>query len=198
MDLFGSATQLSQPQPWFNRRSGTPRLMSIGIHTMLVALALIPWTSGLPVHPKLKETAIVLYSPSDFLSKPLILPGRSGGGGGGGKDHSHAFARRTSTRSSGKQFVSLLNPEPPKNTLRLTDHGTHRRRAQLAHLRSITVLLTLVIPTVWSVRHRRDPTRATASKKKKTAMVSARAMKEWDGPWRQEPAEASPNPAAAA
>ena len=99
MDLFGSATQLSQPQPWFNRRSGTPRLMSIGIHTMLVALALIPWTSGLPVHPKLKETAIVFYSPSDFLSKPLILPGRSGGGGGGGQTSTHAaLARRASTR----------------------------------------------------------------------------------------------------
>src|SRR4051794_24699750 len=114
MDLFGSATQLSQSQPWFNRRFGTPRLMSIGIHGMLVALALIPWTASLPVRTNFKETAIVFYSPSDYLSKPLILPGRSGGGGGGGKHQLTAASRGELPRAAEKQFVPP-DPQPPKN-----------------------------------------------------------------------------------
>ena len=139
MDLFGSATQLSQSQPWFNRRFGTPRLLSIGIHTMLVALALIPWTSGLPVHPKLTETAIVLYSPSDFLSKPLILPGRSGGGGGGGKHQLTPASRGELPRAAEKQFVPP-DPEPPKNPDPALIMEPTVVAPQLAQLRSITVL----------------------------------------------------------
>jgi TonB family protein len=140
MELFGSATQLSQSQPWLNTRFSTPRLMSVGIHVMLVGLALIPWTSGLPLHPKLNETAVLLYTPSDFLSKPLILPGRAGGGGGGGGKHQLTPASRGELpRAADKQFVPP-DPEPPKNPDPALIVEPTVVAPQLAQLRSFTVL----------------------------------------------------------
>src|SRR5262245_2972035 len=84
-DIFKDAIGVSQSESWFSTRSGAPRLASIGIHIGLVGLALVPWRSSLPMRPKINETAIVLYTPSAVLLKPLSLPGRTGGGGGGGK-----------------------------------------------------------------------------------------------------------------
>ena len=139
MELFGSATQLSQAQPWLNSRFGTPRLMSVGIHIVLVGLALIPWTSGLALRPKLNETAVLLYSPSDFLSKPLILPGHSGGGGGGGKHQLTPASRGVLPRAADKQFVPP-DPEPPKNPDPALIVEPTVIAPQLAQLRSITIL----------------------------------------------------------
>jgi periplasmic protein TonB len=139
MELFGSATQLSQSQPWLNRRFSTPRLMSIGIHVMLVGLALIPWTSGLPLHPKLNETAVLLYTPSEFLSKPLVLPGRAGGGGGGGKHQLTPASRGELPRAADKQFVPP-DPEPPKNPDPALIVEPTVVAPQIAQLRSFTVL----------------------------------------------------------
>src|SRR5262245_66075590 len=84
-ELFEAATGVSRAESWFNARSGTPRLLSLGIHAALVGLALIPWTSALPARPRLSETTVVLYSPNDVVFKPVLLPARQGGGGGGGK-----------------------------------------------------------------------------------------------------------------
>src|ERR1700681_905405 len=84
-ELFGMSNQLSQSQQWLTRRFQTPRLISLAIHVAIAGLALIPWTSALPAHPRLVETAVILYTPADIIIKPVLLPNRSGGGGGGGK-----------------------------------------------------------------------------------------------------------------
>jgi periplasmic protein TonB len=137
MELFGSATQLSQSQPWLNTRFGTPRLMSVGIHILLVGLALIPWTSALPLHPSLNETAVLLYTPSEFLSKSLILPGHAGGGGGGGKHQLTPASRGDLPRAAEKQFVPP-DPEPPKNPALIVEPTVVA--PQLAQVRSMTLL----------------------------------------------------------
>jgi protein TonB len=116
-ELFGAATQLSRSQSWFNARFGAPRLISLGIHGALVGLALIPWTSTLQVRPKLSETAIVLYTPSDIIPKRLLLPASArpaGGGGGGGKRQPTPASLGVLPRGADKQLAPP-DPEPPKN-----------------------------------------------------------------------------------
>jgi len=91
----------------------TARLLSISIHMALLTLALIPWTSKLP-QPKLKETAITLFTPSQNLFKPLLLPTRQQGGGGGGKHQFTPASRGVLPRGADKQLAPP-DPEPPKN-----------------------------------------------------------------------------------
>src|SRR5262249_60480702 len=76
-DLFEMATSVSQSPSWFTTRFGAPRLMSVGVHGALIGLALIPWTSALPLHPKLLETAVVLYTPTVIIPNPLPIPAPS-------------------------------------------------------------------------------------------------------------------------
>ena len=108
--LFGAATGVSQSEPWF----GAPRLLSVSIHAVLVALALVPWTAALPARPKLSETTVVLYTPSDMLMKPIPLPARAGGGGGGGKHQPAPASRGVLPRGADKQLAPP-DPEPRKN-----------------------------------------------------------------------------------
>jgi periplasmic protein TonB len=112
--LFGAATQVSQSQKVFTARFGTPRLISVGIHIALAGLALIPWTSTLQVRPKLRETAVMLYTPADISIKPLSLPARMQGGGGGGKRQPTPASRGILPRGADKQLAPP-DPEPPKN-----------------------------------------------------------------------------------
>jgi protein TonB len=94
---------------------GLSRLVSVGFHLALAGLALIPWTPGLPVRPKLKETAIALYIPSDMLvHKPLLLPSRPQGGGGGGNHQLTPASLGVLPRAADKQLVPP-DPEPAKN-----------------------------------------------------------------------------------
>jgi TonB family protein len=113
-EIFDAATQLSQTQPWFNARSGTPRLLSVGIHGALLGLALIPWASRLPLRTAVKETRIVLTLPNDIVTPPISLPDRMQGGGGGGKHEPTPASRGVLPRAADKQFVPP-DPEPPKN-----------------------------------------------------------------------------------
>jgi TonB family protein len=113
--------------------------MSVGIHIVLVGLALIPWTSRMTLRPKLNETAVLLYSPSDFLSKPVILPGHSGGGGGGGKHQLTPASRGVLPRAAEKQFVPP-DPEPPKNPDPALIMEPTVVTPQLAQVRSISIL----------------------------------------------------------
>jgi periplasmic protein TonB len=113
-DLFGSATELSQPVSWFDMRFGTPRLLSVGIHAALVGLALIPWAATLPARPAVKETSIVLNLPENIVSVPVQLPARMQGGGGGGKHELTPASRGVLPRAADKQ-VAPPDPEPPKN-----------------------------------------------------------------------------------
>jgi periplasmic protein TonB len=97
-------------QSWFSR------LISVGIHAALLTLALIPWTASLPISPKLNATSVVLYTPTELVSKRLTLPASSGGGGGGKRQPTPA-SRGTLPRAAEKQLapptVELSkNPDP--------------------------------------------------------------------------------------
>jgi hypothetical protein len=78
-------------------RSIAPQLLSVGIHVILIGLALIPWASTLPPRPKFNETAVALYAATGMVSKILLLPPGTTGGGGGGNAGRHqplvAFCR---------------------------------------------------------------------------------------------------------
>jgi TonB family protein len=112
-DLFGTATQLSQPAS-LDMRFGTPRLLSVAIHAVLVGLALVPWASSLPARPAVKETSIVLTLPDNIVTPPIQLPGRMQGGGGGGKHELTPASRGVLPRAADKQFVPP-SPEPTTN-----------------------------------------------------------------------------------
>jgi len=94
-------------QSWFSR------LISVCIHAALLTLALIPWTSSLPISPKLNATSVVLYTPTELLTKRLTLPAPSGGGGGGKRQPTPA-SRGILPRGADKQLVPP-SVEPPKN-----------------------------------------------------------------------------------
>jgi TonB family protein len=117
----------------------TPRLFSIGIHIALISLALIPWASRLPVLPKLNETAVVLYIPSDPPDHVLLLPGRSGGGGGGGKHALTPASLGPLPRAADKQLAPP-DPEPPKNPSPELIVEPTIVAPQIAQLRAINLL----------------------------------------------------------
>jgi protein TonB len=112
--LFTAATSLSEPTHSF---VAAPRLLSIGIHVLLVSLALVPWTAGPVLRPKLNETTVVLYTPSDLVLKlPLdaARSDRSGGGGGGGKHELTKASLGQLPRAADKQLAPP-DPKPSKN-----------------------------------------------------------------------------------
>lgn len=115
-DLFAAVAGLSDSQSWFSARAGAPRLLSAGIHVALVTVALLPWTSALPPRPRLNETSVALYMPSDLRMKPLLLPARvaASGGGGGGKRQPTPASRGDLPRAADKQLAPP-DPETPKN-----------------------------------------------------------------------------------
>lgn len=119
--------------PWM------PRVMSIGIHLTLVGLALIPWAAKLPALPKMNETQVLLYTPADIITKPLLLPGRSGGGGGGGKHQLTPPSLGQLPRAADKQLVPP-DPEPQKNPNPELVVDPTIVAPQLAQLRSVTLL----------------------------------------------------------
>jgi hypothetical protein len=88
--------------------------LSIAIHIMLVGLALVPWTAAPLPRPRLAETTVLLYTPSNLV---LNLPkdaGKSGGGGGGGKRQPTPASLGRLPRAADKQLAPP-DPEPPKN-----------------------------------------------------------------------------------
>jgi TonB family protein len=96
---------------------GAPGLISVGIHGALVGLALMPWSSTPLPRLKIDETAVVLYTPSDFVDKRLSLPlraVRAEGGGGGGKHQQKPASRGVLPRGADRQLAPP-DPEPPKN-----------------------------------------------------------------------------------
>ena len=109
LELFGTSTIFTS-QRWL----AAPRLLSIGIHVLILIVCLLPWTSTLPARPKLRETRIVLHTPFDVLYAPRPVPGRQEGGGGGGKRQPLPASRGVLPRASDKQFVPP-DPDPPKN-----------------------------------------------------------------------------------
>src|SRR5215467_1917127 len=77
-----TATLVEVEEIWSRQNDGVPRLVSVGVHVLIVILALIPWaTASKPLAPQ--ATNVMLIQPTS-----LVLPmmnDSSGGGGGGGK-----------------------------------------------------------------------------------------------------------------
>src|SRR5579883_3239073 len=90
----------------------TPRIVSVAIHTMIVGVALIPWSSKLTIVPKLNETSVLIYTPPrSALTQPVLAPGRAGGGG---RHQPSPASLGKLPRQADRQFVPP-DPEPPKN-----------------------------------------------------------------------------------
>src|SRR5215475_71960 len=52
---------------WTKPKTGLPRLLSLGIHVLIVGLALVPWATSLPKSRQVNETAVVVYTPQNLL-----------------------------------------------------------------------------------------------------------------------------------
>lgn len=98
---------------WSKPRTGGPGLISIGIHALVVVLALIPWASPPPV-PELTETAVLLAPPDALILNLPPLDDSSGGGGGGGKMQVTPPSLGNIPRAADKQLAPP-DPEPTKN-----------------------------------------------------------------------------------
>ena len=99
---------------WSKPKTGVPRLLSVGIHFVILALAIVPWASSGKQLPKVNETAVMVYMPHNLI---LNLPQKddtSGGGGGGGRKTLTPPSLGKLPKPAEKQFVPP-DPEPPKN-----------------------------------------------------------------------------------
>src|SRR6185295_15957370 len=68
---------------WSKQKTGVPRLLSVFVHVLIVSLVLVPWATSVPKMPKVNETAVVVYTPTNLVL-PLTPDHRDSGGGGGG------------------------------------------------------------------------------------------------------------------
>jgi len=106
-----TAAPVEVEEIWSKPRTGLPRLVSIGVHVVIVVLALIPWATAMKP-PVAQATNVMLIQPTS-----LILPmmnDSSGGGGGGGKHQLTPPSQGRLPKAADKQFVPP-DPEPPKN-----------------------------------------------------------------------------------
>jgi TonB family protein len=87
----------------------------------------------------MNQTTVLLYTPADIVTKPLLLPGRSGGGGGGGKHQLTPPSLGPLPRAADKQLVPP-DPEPPKNLNPELVVDSTIVAPQLAQLRSAPLL----------------------------------------------------------
>lgn len=99
---------------WSKPRTGMPRLISVGVHVLIVGLALVPWATSVPSTAKVNETAVLVYTPQNLLLPVTPDQQKSGGGGGGGKKTLTPPSKGRLPRAADKQFVPP-DPEPPKN-----------------------------------------------------------------------------------
>jgi protein TonB len=113
--MFETSTQLSDVGVRFGSRQRAPGLLSLGIHTALLGLALIPWASPVRDRFPSKITAVTLLLPDQPAIRRLTAPPRrEQGGGGGGKQESTPASIGVLPRAADKQ---LAPPDvaPPKN-----------------------------------------------------------------------------------
>ena len=105
-----TATPVEVPEMWSKHRARVPRLLSVLVHGMMVALALIPLGPPPKRLPK-GVINIALYAP-----RRLVLPAsdESSGGGGGGKHKLTPPSLGKLPRAADKQLAPP-DPEPAKN-----------------------------------------------------------------------------------
>jgi protein TonB len=99
---------------WSKPKTGLPRLLSLGVHVLIVGLALVPWVSGLPKKRQVNETAVVVYTPQNLVLPLTPNEDKSGGGGGGGRKTLTPPSLGKLPKAADKQIVPP-DPEPPKN-----------------------------------------------------------------------------------
>jgi protein TonB len=99
---------------WSKEKKGLPRLISVGVHVAVLALALVPWATSVPKVPDLTETAVMVYTPLNMVLPVMPNKGDSGGGGGGGRKTLTPPSLGRLPRAADKQLVPP-DPEPPKN-----------------------------------------------------------------------------------
>lgn len=98
---------------WSKPKTGGPKLVSVGVHVLVVVLALVPWAASVPKTQPVTETAVMVYTPLNLIL-PLTLKDDSGGGGGGGRKTLTPPSLGRLPKAADKQFVPP-DPEPPKN-----------------------------------------------------------------------------------
>jgi TonB family protein len=111
--IESSVAPIEVEEIWSKPKTGLPRLLSAGVHVLIVVLALVPWATQ-PNITKANETAVLVYMPSDLVLNLPQTDDKSGGGGGGGKKQLTPPSLGKLPRPSDKQFVPP-DPEPPKN-----------------------------------------------------------------------------------
>jgi len=101
---------------WSKPHAGMPRMASLSLHVLLIALAVYPWASPIRKRPEPLGTVVTLYTPppTKLLLRLPQNPVRSGGGGGGGKREPTPASLGRLPRAADRQFVPP-DPELPKN-----------------------------------------------------------------------------------
>jgi TonB family protein len=112
-EVVTTATPVEVEEIWSKPRRGGPGLLSVGIHLLVLALAIIPWAAPPPV-PAITETAVLLAPPDALILNLPPLEDTSGGGGGGGKMQETPPSLGQIPRAADKQLAPP-DPEPPKN-----------------------------------------------------------------------------------
>lgn len=98
---------------WSKEKKGLSTLVSVGIHVLVIVLALIPWATAKKIPPA-NETAVMVYTPQPLILNLPQKDDQSGGGGGGGKRTEKPPSLGRPPRPAEKQFVPP-SPEPLKN-----------------------------------------------------------------------------------
>jgi TonB family protein len=99
---------------WSKPKTGVPKLISVGVHVLVVGLALVPWATSIPKARTANETAVLVYTPQNLLLPLTPDQEKSGGGGGGGRKSLTPPSQGKLPRATDKQVVPP-DPEPPKN-----------------------------------------------------------------------------------
>lgn len=109
-----TAERVEVEEIWSKPKTGVPKLISVGIHSLVLVLAMVPWATSGQKLPRVNETAVMIVPPMNLV---LNLPQKddtSGGGGGGGKRQLPPPSLGKPPRGADKQLVPP-DPEPPKN-----------------------------------------------------------------------------------
>jgi TonB family protein len=99
---------------WSKPKTGLPKLISVFVHVLVVALALVPWATSIPKSTSPTETAVLVYTPQNVILPLTPDQEKSGGGGGGGRKTITPPSLGRLPKAADKQIVPP-DPEPPKN-----------------------------------------------------------------------------------
>jgi TonB family protein len=108
-----TATPVEVEEIWSKEKSPVAGLMSIGVHVLIVFLAVIPWAVG-GKPPVAQATHVMLIQPTQLVLNLPMKNEDSGGGGGGGRKQLTPPSLGKLPKPADKQIVPP-DPEPPKN-----------------------------------------------------------------------------------